>query len=133
MVEVNRNFPVELTQNSYQRRISKNRQTIFCWAYPDDLDDAYAFYCSRYENISYEKFLNLGFFEIKKKINSIPETEPLYKKIKSRTISIAKIKNTDEKKYWQELKAINEIPQIYLPIEEIDKRLSDFIKQKKGL
>jgi len=122
-----------LKQNSYQRIISKRRKTIICWAYEDDLNDIYAFYCSRYENISYEDFLNLGFFELKKKINSIPETEPLFKKIKSRTINIGKIKNKNERDYWRELKRINEIPQIYLPIEEIDKRLAEFIREKKGL
>ena len=126
-------YPPELKQNSYQRILSKRRRTISSWAYQDDLDDIYAFYCSRYENISYEDFLKLGFFELKKKINSIPETEPLFKKIKSRTISIGKIKNKDERDYWRELKRINEIPQVYLPIEEIDKRLAEFIKEKKGL
>ena len=35
-------------------------------AYQEDLDQAYAFYCSRYENISYEEFMQLGFFETKK-------------------------------------------------------------------
>ena len=122
-----------MKQNSYQRIISKRRKTIICWAYEDDLNDIYAFYCSRYENISYEEFLKLGFFELKKKINSIPETEPLFKKIKSRTINIGKIKNKNERDYWRELKRINEIPQIYLPIEEIDKRLAEFIREKKGL
>ena len=77
--------------------------------------------------------MQLGFFEVKKKMSSIPETEPLYKIIKSRVINTAKIKDKEERKYWQELKRINEIPQIYLPIEEIDKRLSEFIKNKKGL
>lgn len=104
-----------------------------CWAYQEDLDNIYAFYCSRYENISYEEFLNLGFFEVKKKIGSIPETEPLYKIIKSRTIKPEKIKNKEERKYWQELKRINEIPQIYLPIKEVDRRLHEFIQRKKGL
>lgn len=66
-------------------------------------------------------------------MGSIPEDEPLYKIIKSRTINVAKIKNKEERKYWQELKRINEIPQIYLPIEEIDQRLNEFIKKKKGL
>lgn len=77
--------------------------------------------------------MKLGFFEVKKKLGSIPESEPLYKIIKSRTINTAKIKDKEERKYWQELKRINEIPQIYLPIEEIDKRLNEFIKQKKGI
>lgn len=119
--------------NQYHQRQKKTNKTIFCWAYQEDLDQAYAFYCSRYENISYEEFMQLGFFETKKKIFSIPENEPLYKIIKSRTIAISKIKNKDEKRYWEELKQINEIPKVYLPIQEIDARLHEFIKQKKGL
>lgn len=77
--------------------------------------------------------MQLGFFEVRKKMGSIPENEPLYKIIKSRTIDTAKIKDKEERKYWQELKRINQIPQIYLPISEIDKRLNEFIKKKKGL
>lgn len=112
---------------------SKSNKTYFCWAYPEDLDDAYAFYCARYENISWEDFMKLGFFEVKKKIASIPESEPLYKKIKSRTINPATIKDKEERKYWQQLKRINEIPQIYLPINEVDQRLVEFIRKKKGI
>ena len=108
-------------------------ETIFSWAYPEDLDQAYAFYCSRYENISWEKFMNLGFFEVRKKMGSIPESEPLYKIIKSRTINTSKIKDKEERKYWQELKRINKIPEIYLPTSEINKRLEQFIKQKRGI
>lgn len=96
------------------------------------MDQAYAFYCARYENISYKDFMQLGFFEVKKKMASIPESEPLYKIIKSRTIDTAKIKNKEEKKYWQDLKRLNQIPQIYLPLDEIDQKLNDFIK-KKGI
>lgn len=77
--------------------------------------------------------MQLGFFEVKKKMSSIPESEPLYKIIKARTIDTAKIKNKDERKYWQELKKINEIPQIYLPLEEIDRELNDFVNRKKGI
>lgn len=75
----------------------------------------------------------MGFFEVRKKLGSIPESEPLYKIIKSRTINVAKIKDKEERKYWQELKNINKIPEIYLPIEEIDKRLVQFINKKKGI
>jgi len=108
-------------------------KTIFSWAFPEDIDQAYAFYCARYENISWEEFLQLGFFEVKKKMGSIPEDEPLYKIIKSRTINTAKIKNKEERRYWEELKRINAIPEIYLPNNEINKRLEEFIKKKKGL
>ena len=43
-------------------------KTIFCFAYKEDLDQAYAFYCARYENISWEEFKNLGLFSFKKKL-----------------------------------------------------------------
>jgi hypothetical protein len=77
--------------------------------------------------------MQLGFFEVKKKLGSIPESEPLYKIIKSRTIDTSKIKDKEERKYWQELKRINTIPEIYLPTEEINKRLIEFINKKKGI
>ena len=67
-------LPVAKITNNYKRTINKK---IFCFAYQDDLDQAYAFYCSRYENISWESFMNLGFFEFKKKLGSIPKDEPL--------------------------------------------------------
>ena len=88
------------------KKQSSNR-TTFCWAYPSDLEQFYAFYCARYENISYNDFLHLGLTEALMKLNSIPESEPLYKIIKSRTISLAKIKDKSERKYWAELKKIN--------------------------
>ena len=77
--------------------------------------------------------MNLGFFEVRKKVGSIPESEPLYKIIKSRVINPNKIKNKDERKYWQDLKRINAIPELYLPIAEVDRRLAEFVKQKKGI
>lgn len=101
------------------KKQSSNR-TTFCWAYPSDLEQFYAFYCARYENISYNDFLHLGLTEALMKLNSIPESEPLYKIIKSRTISLAKIKDKTERKYWAELKKINKIPAIYLSVKELD-------------
>lgn len=114
-------------QNSYKNR-GRNK-TIFCFAYKEDLDQAYAFYCSRYENISYEEFLQLGLFEFKKKLNSIPKNEPLYDIIKSRTINISSIKDKEEKKYWQDLKRINAIPQIFISTDEIFKNLKEQMKE----
>lgn len=114
-------------QNSYKKR-GRNK-TIFCFAYKEDLDQAYAFYCSRYENISYEEFLQLGLFEFKKKLNSIPKSEPLYDIIKSRTINISSIKDKEEKKYWQNLKRINAIPQIFISTDEIFKNLKEQMKE----
>lgn len=119
--------------NPYHQRLAKRNKTIFCWAYKEDLEQAYAFYCSRYENISFKEFMQLGFFETKIKINSLPKDEPLYEIIKSRTINVYKIKNKDERNYWFEKKRINEIPNVYLPIKEIDDKLKEFINRKKGI
>ena len=47
-------------------------------------------------------------------MNSIPESEPLYKILKSRAINTGKIKDKEERKYWQELKRINEIRCAYI-------------------
>ena len=123
-------LPVREIKNSYSKKTSN--KTIFCFAYQEDLDQAYAFYCSRYENISYKEFMQLGLFEFKKKLSSIPKDEPLYEIIKSRTINIGKIKDKEEKKYWRELRRINEIPSIYLSNEEIDYHLKEMIRQNKG-
>lgn len=59
------------------------------------------------------------------KFNSIPENEPLYKIIQSRTIDVSKIKDKDEKKYWREQKRINKIPEIYLSTRELEQDLKE--------
>lgn len=123
--------PVSKIKNRYASQLIKHRKRIFCYAYQEDLDQAYAFYCSRYTDIKYEEFLNLGVTEISKKLSSIPKSEPLYDIIKSRTINIAKIKDKDEKRYWQEQKRINEIPQIFLSNREIDSILKNAMKNNK--
>lgn len=82
----------------------------FCYAYWKDLEEAYAFYCARYKNISYEEFLELPITDFNRKLASMPETEPLYKIMQSRGINLNKIKDKEERKYWQELKRINKIP-----------------------
>ena len=97
----------------------RNNKTYFSFAYPRDLDQAYAFYCARYENITFKEFLSLGISDFMRKFSSIPENEPLYKILKSRTIDIGKIKDKNEKKYWSELKRIKKIPEEYIPIDEI--------------
>lgn len=109
----------------------KTSKTYFSFAYPKDLDQAYAFYCARYENITFNEFLNLGITDFTKKFSSIPENEPLYKILKSRTINTTKIKDKNEKKYWNELKKINEIPSEYLSVDEIMGNLTGFAKEKK--
>ena len=53
-----------------------------------------------------------------RKFASIPEDEPIYKILKSRTINLAKIKDKEERRYWRELKMANQIPQDYMPITE---------------
>lgn len=85
----------------------------FCFAYYKDLDEAYAFYCARYENINFSKFLELPLSEFNKKISSIPENEPLYTIMKSRAINLSKIKDKNERKYWEQLKRDNKIPYAY--------------------
>ena len=95
---------------------------------PYDLEQIYAFYCSRYENISFKDFLKLGYDEFNMKINSIPEKEPLHTIFKSRSIKLAKIKDKEERKYWRELKKANKIPDIYLLPSEINERLKEQVK-----
>ena len=74
--------------------------------------------------------MNIGITEFQRKF-SLPETEPLYKIIKSRTINLGKIKDKNEKKYWQELKRINKIPDEYLSTQEIMLDLKNFTKENK--
>ena len=117
--------------NTTQRKAKKQTRTIFSFAYQEDLDQAYAFYCSRYENITYKEFLDLGFSDFKRKLGSIPESEPLYKILKSRSIDLSKIKDKDERKYWQELKRLNEIPPIFISDEEQNRNLESIVKNNK--
>lgn len=63
------------------------------------------------------------------KLSSIPETEPLYTTMKSRTINIGSIKDKEERKYWNKLRSENRIPDIYLPREYINKRVMAEMKQ----
>ena len=122
---------MQLPVNQLLQKRKKSNKTIICFAYEEDLDQVYAFYCSRYENISWEKFLNLGFIEFQKKLCSIPKSEPLFDIIKSRTINLSKIKNKEERKYWRDLKKINAIPQIYIPTDKIYADLKSKIKETK--
>ena len=65
------------------------------------------------------------------KLNSLPESEPLFKIIKSRTINLARIKDKEERRYWRELSQINAIPSIYKSNEELDAELRNNIKNNK--
>ena len=80
----------------------------------------------------YEEVLNIGYEEFSIKLESIPESEPLYTIIKSRSINLAKIKDKEERKYWRELKRINAIPDIYISNEELDQRLKDNLRSNVG-
>lgn len=80
-----------------------------------------------------DHFLKLGFTETMIKLGSIPESEPLYTIIKSRTINLAKIKDKNERKYWRDMKRVNKIPDIYLSDREIYQNLKLQIKQTKGI
>lgn len=77
--------------------------------------------------------MKLGYEQFNKKLKSIPESEPLYKIIKSRTIETNKIKDKEERKYWRELKKINAIPDIYKSNEEIEGELKNMIRNNGGL
>ena len=84
----------------------RQSKTAFCFGYPHDLDHAYAFYCARYENITFKEFKELPLTDFLKKFGSIPESEPLHTIIKSRTIDTSKIKDKNERKYWNKLKKL---------------------------
>jgi len=75
--------------------------------------------------------MELGYEEFSIKISSIPESEPLYNILKSRSIDLGKIKNKEERKYWRDLKRINAIPEMYLSIEEITNKLKEQVDGKK--
>lgn len=110
-----------LPEAKIRREIERSsRGTIqFCFAYWKDLDEAYAFYCARYENITFDEFLNLPLSEFNRKLSSIPESEPLYKIMKSREIKLGRIKDKDQRKYWEDMKRINKIPYAYLHKSDI--------------
>ena len=95
---------------------------------PYDLLNIYAFFCSRYGNMTYQELLNMGYEEFSAKLNSIPKDEPLYDIIKSRVIKLESIKDKEERKYWRDLKNANRIPDIYksndMVIGELKKNLN---------
>ena len=111
----------------------KSNITAICFAYDKDLEQIYAFYCARYENITFNDFLKLGLTEFMMKFNSIPESEPIYNIIKSRVINLAQIKDKEERKYWRKQKKINKIPDIYLSNDELDMNLKEMFKNVGGI
>lgn len=110
-----------------------NHKTYFCLGYEKDFENAYAFYCARYENISIKNFLKLGITEFNMKIGSIPENEPLYKIIKSRIINVSQIKDENQRNYWNDLKNKNKIPSEYLSTREVLEDLQRFSKERKKI
>lgn len=79
----------------------------------------------------YEEFLKLGITDFMRKFESIPESEPLFTILKSRTINLNKIKDKHERKYWSELKRINAIPSEYISTQEIMLDLRKMSKEIK--
>lgn len=75
--------------------------------------------------------MKIGYDEFSMKLKSIPESEPLYKIIKSRSVDLSSIKDKGERKYWRDLKRINAIPDMYLSNEEITNRLKEQVNGKK--
>ena len=115
------NFP----DDEFEEKKKKVNNTYICFGYNEDLYQIYDFYCARYRDMKYSEFLDLGITELQMKLMSIPEDEPLFNIIRSRTIKISKIKDKEERKYWQELKNINKIPDIYLSKDELDRKLNE--------
>lgn len=77
--------------------------------------------------------MKMGITDFTRKFKSIPESEPLFTILKSRTINTNQIKDKSEKKYWNKLKRINQIPSEYISTKEIMLDLRNFTKEKKGL
>lgn len=95
---------------------------------PYDLPQIYPFFCARYRDMTYQELLNMGYEEFGMKMGSIPEDEPLFHIIKARVINISKIKNKEERRYWEEQKRLNRIPDQYLAKNEINKKVQSKIK-----
>ena len=70
----------------------------------------------------------MGFEEFTIKLSSIPESEPLFHIIKSRSIKIEEIKDKEERKYWQKQKELNKIPAIYITTQELDEEIKSKLK-----
>lgn len=65
------------------------------------------------------------------KFNSIPESEPIFNILKSRSMNIGEIKDKEERKYWQKIKNANKIPDLYLSNEEIMSNLTKIVRERK--
>lgn len=67
------------------------------------------------------------------KLDSIPESEPIFNIIKSRVIKLSTIKDKEERKYWRKQKQINKIPDIYLSNDELDMNMKEMFKKVGGI
>lgn len=65
------------------------------------------------------------------KFNSIPESEPIFNILKSRSMNIGEIKDKEERKYWRKIKNANKIPDLYLSNEEIMSNLTKIVRERK--
>lgn len=110
---------------------SKSSEISICIPY--DINNIYAFFCSRYGDIKYNDLINMGYEEFIAKLNNIPENEPLYKIIKSRVIDLNKIKDKEERKYWMELKNVNKIPDIYKSNKELNQEIRNITRKNGGI
>ena len=104
---------------------------IICLPY--DLREIYPFFCRNYGNMKYSDLMKMGYDEFTMKVNSVPNTEPLYNIFKSRTINPGKIKNKEERDYWTELKNANAIPDLYKSSKELNYQLMSKMNQIGGL
>ena len=117
-------FPVDEKEEKGKKK-SKN-ETIICLPY--DLPQIYPFFRARYHIGSYNELLQMGAEDFGMCMGSIPEDEPIYNTIKSRVINIGKIKDKHERRYWEEQKRLNRIPDQYLAKKEIDSKIKKKIK-----
>ena len=67
------------------------------------------------------------------KLDSIPESEPIFNIIKSRVIKLSTIKDKEERRYWRKQKKINKIPDIYLSSDELDMNMKEMFKKVGGI
>lgn len=114
-----------------RQKKTTNNTMIICLPY--DIKDIYPFICRNYGDRPYNEFLKMGYDEFRMKLNSIPETEPLYTIFKSRSINVGKIKDKEQRKYWNELKRENAIPDIYKTNEQINTQIMNSVSKLGGI
>ncbi len=73
--------------------------------------------------------MNIGITEFNRKISSIPESEPLFTRIKSRVMNLNEINDKEQRKFWSKQRETYKIPQIYLSSQELDANLKEELKK----